>query len=364
MSIDERVLGVIQSVYDAALDESLWPFALQELTNATDSQAASFWVLDSSAQLQLPSFTSINFDPSAIAEYLKDLVPLDPTVQYLAAHPDEPIVHDGVIITEREKNRHPYYDWHDRAVGTRFRMVGQIRPAPGVQSGIALHRTPKAGRYEPADLERFAFLYGHLKRALAIGYRLGSLGAVQQCTAELLDRNPAAILLLDEGKRVVHANRGAEAFRSKGDGIRLSADGIHLARKLDDEKLQALIADPRGGVMRAPRPSAKRAYAILVARVSGRYPALSIPRPAVCIVITDPDAQRPVPVERLRAVFGLTEAEAKLAALLASGDELRFAAEKLGITYGTARARLAGIFQKTETRRQGELIRLVMATII
>lgn len=45
-----------------------------------------------------------------------------------------------------------------------------------------------------------------------------------------------------------------------------------------------------------------------------------------------------------------------------STSYLRSAATKLGITYGTARARLAEIFQKTETRRQAELVRLLLST--
>ena len=51
-----------------------------------------------------------------------------------------------------------------------------------------------------------------------------------------------------------------------------------------------------------------------------------------------------------------------MAALLASGEDLKSAATTLGITYGTARARLAEIFQKTETCRQGELINLLLTT--
>lgn len=371
MHANERVLAVVQWLYDAALDENLWPRALQRLTDLTGSQAASFWVLDSFEQVRLPSFTAINFDPAAIEEYLDHLVPLDPTVQYLAAHPDEPVVHDGLFITDREKDRHPYYDWHDRAVGTRYRMVAQIRPAPGIQSGVALHRMPKYGPYEPGDLQQFTFLYRHLKRALAIAFRLGSLGAAQQATAEILDRNPAAIVLLDEARRVVHANRAAETLRASGDGVRLSVDGLHLSRKSDHDALEALIAratggvptiaDGPGGIMRAPRPSGKRAYVISVAGIRGKYPALALLRPAVCVMIADPEAAQPVPAQRLRALFGLTEAEARLAALLAAGEDLRASAGRLEITYGTARTRLAAIFDKTQTRRQGELIRLLLA---
>ncbi len=373
MSIDERVHAVIRSVYDAAMEETRWPEALKELTDLTGSQGASFWVLDGSDQPRLPTFTTVNFDPKFIEKYLDDMVPLDPTVQYLVRHPNQPIVHDGLIITEREKDRHAYYDWQGQHSDIRFRMVGQVRPAPGVQAGVALHRTRSVGRYESDDLERFSVLYGHLEKALAIGFRLGALGVLQQCTAELLDRNPAAILLLDEHKRIVYANRSAEALRSNGDGIKLSADGIVALRKPDHDRLQGLIArvlsavtSPGvcpGGVMRVLRPSGKRPYTILVAPVSRRYPVLSVLRPAVCIMITDPDAQRPLPSQRVQAAFGLTEAEARLASLLANGAELRSAAAELKITYGTARAHLAEIFQKTDTPRQGELIKLLLTTL-
>jgi len=115
--------------------------------------------------------------------------------------------------------------------------------------------------------------------------------------------------------------------------------------------------------MQTGRASGKRPYVILVCSLSRQFPALTSVRPAVCVVITDPDAQKPLPEDRIQSVFGLTAAEARLASLLASGVDLRSAAEMLKITYGTARVRLAEIFHKTETRRQGELIRLLLTTL-
>ena len=91
MLINERVLTVIQVLYDAALDETIWPKALQELVALTGSLAASFWTLESSQQPRLPIFTTFNFDDQFIRNYLESMVPLDPTVQYLVHHPDQPI---------------------------------------------------------------------------------------------------------------------------------------------------------------------------------------------------------------------------------------------------------------------------------
>jgi DNA-binding NarL/FixJ family response regulator len=100
-----------------------------------------------------------------------------------------------------------------------------------------------------------------------------------------------------------------------------------------------------------------------VTPIAGRFPALTALRPAVCIIITDPESKTSLSSDRLRGVFGLTEAEAMLATLLATGEELRSAAGRLGVTYGTARARLSQIFQKTETRRQAELVRVLLTTL-
>jgi DNA-binding CsgD family transcriptional regulator len=373
MSINQRVHSFIEAVYDAAMDEAQWPLALRELSELCQSEAATFWVLDSSAQPRLPIFHTVNLDPTFIKEYLAGQAALDPTVQYLVNHPDQPIVHDGLVISEREKDRHPYYDWHHRHADLRFRMIGQVCPAPSAHAGVALLRGRKVGRYEAQDIEQFALLHRHLQRALAIGFRLGALGALQQCTNEILDRNPAAILFIDERKCVVYANSNAKALAAHGDGIRYSAEGVTALRKQDNEKLQAMIAQAflpidssqssPGGVLRVARPSGRRPYVILVAPLSKQYAKLSISRPAACIVITDPDVSRPLPASRLRAAFGLTEAEARLAAQLVRGEELRTAAVNLGITYGTARVRLAEIFHKTDTHHQRNLVKLLLTTM-
>ena len=82
-------------------------------------------------------------------------------------------------------------------------------------------------------------------------------------------------------------------------------------------------------------------------------------RARAVLVITDLEA-RPVPPEdALRAAFGLTPAEARLARRLAGGESLDDAADALGIAKNTARIQLRAVFAKTGTARQGELIALL-----
>jgi DNA-binding CsgD family transcriptional regulator len=80
-------------------------------------------------------------------------------------------------------------------------------------------------------------------------------------------------------------------------------------------------------------------------------------------VIGDPDHPPPLPAERLQTLYGLTPAESRLAARLAAGEELKSAAEAIGIGYPTARTQLTAIFRKTDTKRQGELVKLLLTTV-
>jgi hypothetical protein len=311
MSVDEKILGVIESLYDAVADERLWSAALKRLSDFTDSQAATFWVLDGSDRPRLPTFTFVNIDPAFVQAYLEIAAEIDPTINYLVAHPEQAIVHDGLVITEREKARSAYYDWQKPFSDLHFRLVGQVCPAPAVHAGVALHRARKVGRYEAQEIEVFSTLYRHLSRALTIGFRLGTLGTMQQCNEELLNRNPGAIILLDDQKRVVYTNGRADTLISKGDGIRTSADGISLINKRDNEGLQRLITEAISttvihgtsgrDIIRALRPSGKRSYTLMVLAVTRKYSALSQFRPAVCILITDPDAEALLHPGRLQA---------------------------------------------------------------
>jgi DNA-binding CsgD family transcriptional regulator len=62
----------------------------------------------------------------------------------------------------------------------------------------------------------------------------------------------------------------------------------------------------------------------------------------------------------LKRRFDLTPAEARLVFRLMMGDSLRSAAKALGIKYETVRTHLKSIFQKTGTRRQAELVIVVI----
>lgn len=372
MDIDKTMLVVIDAIYEAALDQTRWPDALTSLAQFMGSQAATFWVLGGGRDPRLSEFVYINFDSAFISEYLDGMANEDPTIQFLLSHPNDSVIHDGQYLSDRDIDKNHYYAWHLRNTDTRYRLLGQIRPAPAIQAGVALHRAPKAGRFNPADLALFKAIYPHLRRSLTIAFRLGTLGTQYQAISDLMDRERIAMLLLDSSGLLLYHNAKLGELTQAADGIRLDTRGLVLDDPCGDRYLNHLIeiACPNrsghqsSGFMQVPRPSGKRPYQIFVTPVDEVKFELTVWAPAVCIGITDPAEDLSDTLPRIKEVFGLTTAEGHLACLLAAGEDLRASAERLGVQYETARARLTDIFEKTDTHRQGELVSLLLTTIM
>ena len=82
---------------------------------------------------------------------------------------------------------------------------------------------------------------------------------------------------------------------------------------------------------------------------------------AAVAFVSDPLRQHRPSQEILRALYGLTPAECRVALLLGDGHAPRKIANMVGVTDNTVRSQIKSIFSKTGVRRQGELIRLLLA---
>ena len=75
------------------------------------------------------------------------------------------------------------------------------------------------------------------------------------------------------------------------------------------------------------------------------------------------DPARPAQVDEalLRRLYCLTPAECRLAAALCAGGTIASVAGQAGVSGNTVRSQLKSIFDKTGTRRQSQLIKLMMS---
>ncbi|MGO1074719.1 helix-turn-helix transcriptional regulator [Inquilinus sp. CA228] len=173
---------------------------------------------------------------------------------------------------------------------------------------------------------------------------------------DLLDWLDLGVIIADATARPIRLNRRAGTIVARADGLYATPFGITTAIPEETGRLrQAIATAAAGGArLRLSRPSGAPPLLVTVIPVRGGA------APCVALFVMDPDiAGTPSPA-LLQELFGLTAAEAVFAAEISRGDGMQAVAERLSIAPTTARTHLTRIFEKTGTRRQAELVRLLM----
>jgi DNA-binding CsgD family transcriptional regulator/PAS domain-containing protein len=244
-----------------------------------------------------------------------------------------------------------------------------LREPSECASWVVLQRDG-AEPFSDDDERLLRFLAPHLQRSVQLFLRLGALDSRAQAAEEALDRIPLGVALVSAKGQVLRLNRAAEAIVTRGDGLWVGRNGLSAARSDENRSLQRLIAEAAttaagdgmgsGGALSLSRPSGAQPLPILVAPFSGKRLADGACWPAAIVFIGNSEQEARSPADLLRQLYGLTRAEASLAAILLQGKDLTEAAGELGVTMNTVRTQLRCVFDKTGARRQAELIRILL----
>jgi DNA-binding CsgD family transcriptional regulator len=113
--------------------------------------------------------------------------------------------------------------------------------------------------------------------------------------------------------------------------------------------------------MRLTRPSGRAALEVVVTPLRRESSSMFTSTAAAAIFVADPDTRAERPPERLRRLYGLTPMEAEVGSRLAQGMSLSEIRDALGVTIHTVRGHLKRLFAKTDTHRQAELVRVMLA---
>jgi DNA-binding CsgD family transcriptional regulator len=254
-------------------------------------------------------------------------------------------------------------------MGHTLNIQGEI-PAGGLSIFRQRSGDPPFGDAERALCDE---LVPHLTRAVTFYATLDGVQRERLALGEVIERLPTGVVLLDAQRRAVISNGSADRIVNQRDGFGLSANGPYASDARENARLQELIADALDGrvghefditrFLLVTRPSGRRPYPVMVTRLLSPPPGSRTRDAVVALFISDPDAGAISATQGLETLYALTPAEADLVRLLTEGHSLEEAALARGVTINTARSHLKHIFAKTNTNRQGELVRLVLTGV-
>ena len=232
--------------------------------------------------------------------------------------------------------------------------------------------TARVARFftKPCPIERLLDGIEDTVRARDLG-RQGSVAeGAGDWGGKALNQLAAAIFVVDATARVLHMNHVAAAIIAQRDGLSLDAGGICRASlPLETRSLHELIGKacrveaPEGGALALSlsRPSHLQALSLVAAPIGTDGPETGQGQTAL-LLVTDPEKPPSIDPIVIGKLFGLTPSESRLACALAAGKSIDEAVVDIGVSVGTARTYLKRIFAKTETRRQAELVKVILTS--
>jgi DNA-binding CsgD family transcriptional regulator len=145
---------------------------------------------------------------------------------------------------------------------------------------------------------------------------------------------------------------------------RIAATSTHAEKELHCAVQNALDGERctvrTGRSLTCFRPSGKRPYVIHVLPSHRRDADEPLRQPMALVLIVDPENEPEPTAALLRRLYCLTDAEAEVALCVTHGADLKQISEELSISVTTVRTHLQHVFDKTDTHRQAELVRLLL----
>ncbi len=356
----------LETIYEAAVVPELWPTALDMLERQFGALAAHLFSWDTVTQRRESSFGSYSF--VSTDQDWNYYHRINPRRKIQAAWPLGYILACHEHLDPDFVRRDEYFNEYCLPLERRYLLGTNFAAQGHLLISFAVMRNAGQGPFTERDKARLARLLPHLRRAVRLDQQLRAARARAAIGQSLLDALPQAMIAADAEGRVHYANPAAEALLAAGRKLRQCCQRLAATTP---RETSALLAALRRAIEAAPCADPATADSLVLHDEAGAGLAVSVipldrdaglpevPARRLALLTAAPLAAPPPAPALLRATYGLTGAEAKLAAALANGQRLEAIAAARGVRLPTVRSQLRAVFEKTGTTRQAELVRLL-----
>lgn len=282
---------------------------------------------------------------------------------------------DREIVPTDEFRRSVIYREYFQRIGVEWMCCGGVfEGGAGLpHTAISYFRGPGRPPFDAADKEWLRLLLPHLSRALGLMHRLNAGELNASSLRSTLDRVAFGVALLDPRGKVVHLNAAAQAVVARCDGLTVNHAGmLDAAGAKGRERLRHWIERVAASTGAHPehfndgflalRSVATQRYLVQYSVLPSRDEWANADDTIRYVAfITDPDATQLPPAERLCALYGLTQAEVRVALELANGSSQKQVANAIGVAPTTVRTQAQSVYAKMRIQRHADLVRIVLS---
>ncbi|WP_245425759.1 helix-turn-helix transcriptional regulator [Rhizobium sp. J15] len=378
-SADMDHVDVIDAVYQAAVRSELWSDTLCSIADYVGATGGNivYQAADGRGSFLIPGRMRDDLNKLYLQHYTDN-----PYARaFEKVKPGEIAIGNTMIDAEAVRHSAFYADICEPQdiFNQLFLPHASLHERGGI-GGVALFLSRRQDEHVAEAAARLKRLSPHMTRAIDLSFQVNRIARAPELPQRLIDAIADAAMLLDGRGAVLLVNAAAEALFKRADGIFLSrSERPSLAAHISESSIRLtnairqalLIANgedtPFEGVLSISRPSGLPPYLMMITPLAPA--AVSIwdavdSGARLLIHIVDPEAKARRQAQQLQRIFGLTEAETRVAALIGSGMTLPEIAKALGISANTVKTHTGRCFGKTGVRSQAAFARLIASTPI
>ncbi len=344
-----------EQIYDAAFDDGLFANLSSTLSEAYDARSCTVhWRhFDGSAQIMSHSG---HFSDDQMLNYATNFTGSDLwTLEALRPSRANQVLNCDQLVSPSAYEKSAFYNDWIRAMGDdTFHCMGIVMRTRWGAGIIGLHRGRTQGSFSDKAVQALKEDIADLCRMLVIRGRLTTADAEAKHKDAILNTIGEALIAVGAEGQLVSANRAAETLLERQDCLTVRRGKLVSFDAAADRELRRAI-----GLV----ASQCQANAVPIpCRGGGTYELSIVPfrnghdPQQVLITIRDGRVKDGTLLRRLRALHGLTEAEAEVAVRIAEGESPAMIAEERQVSVDTVRAQLKSVFRKLGCTRQSELV--------
>jgi len=355
---------LVSAIYDASLDPDLWPQIVERTSCFVGGFSACISIKGHGAELSsVHTFGDIpdQFYGRLYAETYHRLDPRDWSLLNVGA-----VKGNTAFLPLQEFCQTRFYrEWmQPQGIGDNPICVLDRTDAGSATFGVFV--AASEGEENERVFERMRLITPHLRRAALITSSMELRKAEVTALTDTLDGIAAAVILLDQDRRVVHANASGQSLLARRSPLhavegKIVANSAEEQRRLNQCLTAAAEGCADGGATLAVKGRENKRYLVHVLPLtsSARKGVGSMFRAVAAMFVHEVRPPETSGARLIAEQYKLTPAEVRVLLAIADCGGIREAAEALGIAETTVKTHLQRVFSKTDCSRQAELVKLV-----
>jgi DNA-binding CsgD family transcriptional regulator len=367
----EELSRVIGDIYDASLDPALWPTAIESVCGYIGAASASLHSQDSISRATDALFwwCGASSAPHYFQIYLEKygkINPIFPGVIFFDV--EQPVAVPDVISCEEFVRTRFFREWLAPQSLTDGLFSNLEKGATSCALFTAMPHT-KQGPVDDRMRRRFELITPHVRRSMLIGKVIDLHRIEAAALADSLDELASGVIIVDSIGRIIHANASAHHLIAEANVLRAANGRIAAFDPQGNRNLIDVLAAAQAGDVAV----GKRGIAMpLIARTGEHYVVHVLPLTSgarrkagvsysatAAMFIRKAALDLPSPPEAIASQFKLTPAEVRVLFAIVEIGGVPEVAPVLGISDQTVKSHLHRIYEKTATKRQADLVKLV-----